>query len=212
MSKHSGLFWELCRKAVHLSGLSIVVVYTLMLNYFSERTTILIMTALLLSLLHVEYVRIEHKPRLASMFDGLFRIHEKDNISGAVFLVISCIICFAAFEYWVAFIALFMTVFGDLFAAIFGKAFGSIKIFNHKTLVGTSAGLVANLLVGILILPEFILLVVPMAVTASFVEFMTNKLDDNLTVPLFAGFVGEVIVQFWDITLPPIDFTFLGLF
>ena len=81
MSKHSGLFWELGRKTVHLSGLSIVVGYTLMLNYFSERTSILTLAALLLILLHIEYVRIEHKPRLASMFDGLFRVHEKDNIS-----------------------------------------------------------------------------------------------------------------------------------
>ncbi len=212
MSKHSGLFWELGRKTVHLSGLSIVVGYTLMLNYFSERTSILTLAALLLILLHIEYVRIEHKPRLASMFDGLFRVHEKDNISGAVFLVISCIVCFAAFEYWVAFLALFMTVFGDLFAAIFGRAFGKTKILNHKTIVGTAAGLVANLIVGILILPELLLLVIPMAVTASFVEFITNKLDDNLTVPLFSGFVGQMVVYFWDITLPPIDFTFLGLF
>lgn len=212
MAKDSAFIWELFRKAVHLSGLLIVVGYTLLLNYFSEKIAILVITGLLLILLHIEYLRIEHKPKIATMFDGIFRTHEKDNISGAVFLVISCVLCFAAFEYWIAFLALFMTVFGDLFAAIFGKAFGKTLLYNNKTVVGTGAGFIANLIVGFLILSEFAYLVLPMALTASFVEFMTNKLDDNLTVPLFAGFVGELIIQIWDITLPPIDFTFLGLF
>lgn len=212
MAKNSPFIWELFRKAVHLSGLLIVVGYTLLLNYFSEKIAILVITGLLLILLHIEYVRIEHKPKIAAIFDGLFRKHERDNISGAAFLVLSCVLCFAAFEYWVAFLALFMTVFGDLFAAIFGRAFGKTLLYNNKTVVGTSAGLGANLIVGFLILPEFAYLVLPMAFTASFVEFITNKLDDNLTVPLFAGFVGELIVQIWDINLPSIDFTFLGLF
>jgi hypothetical protein len=32
-----------------------------------------------------------------------------------------------------------------------------------------------------------------MALVASIVELMTGKLDDNLTVPLFAGFTGQII-------------------
>lgn len=212
MFKSSPFIWELFRKAVHLSGLLIVVGYTLLLNYFSERVAILAITALLLILIEIEYIRLEHRPKLAVLFDDLFRSREKDNVSGAVFLVISCIICFAAFNYWIALLALFMTVFGDLFAAIFGKAFGKTVIVNNKTFVGTFAGLAANLVTGLLIMPEFLYLVIPMAITASFVEFITNKLDDNLTVPLFTGFIGEMIVYYAQINLPPIDFTFLGLF
>ncbi len=212
MTKRSSLLWEFFRKAVHLTGLLIVVGYTLLLNYFSDRVAILAMTGLLLLFLEMEHLRIEHKPKIASVFNGLFRKHENDQISGAVFLVISCVIVFSAFEYWVAFTALFMTVFGDLFAAIFGKLFGKKPLFNNKTFIGTFAGLCANLIVGILILPEYLLLAIPMALTASFVEFITNKLDDNLTVPLFAGFIGQMIVYYFDLSLPPIDFTFSGLF
>jgi len=58
------------------------------------------------------------------------------------------------------------------------------------------AGFVANLAVGFVVLPQFFYIVVPMAVVASFVELITNKLDDNLTVPLFAGFMGQLIVYF----------------
>lgn len=212
MTKKSKLLWEMLRKAVHLTSLLIVVGYTILLNYFSARTTILIMTALLLILLEVEHFRLEHRSSMVSFFDKLFRRKEKDNVSGAVFLVVSCIICFSAFEYWIANLALFMAVFGDMFSALFGRAFGKTKIFRNKTVVGTLAGLFANLGVGFLILPQYSLVIIPMAFMASFVELITNKLDDNLTVPLFAGFIGQMIVYYTDLTLPPIDFTFLGLF
>jgi phytol kinase len=212
MGKNTSLIWEILRKAVHLSGLLIVIGYTLLLNYFSAKIAVLVMTLVLLILLHAEYIRLEHKPRLVGMLEGLFRKHEKDNISGAVFMVISCIICFSAFDYWVAFLAMFMTVFGDMAAALVGRAWGKIKLLHSKTLEGTLAALVTNSLVGWLILPEFFGLVLIMAITATFVEFITNKLDDNLTVPLFAGFMGQLYVMFSKIELPPIDFTFLGLF
>lgn len=212
MTTKSSLFWEILRKTVHLSGLLIVVIYTLLLNYFSEQLAILVLTALLLILLEVEYIRIEHKPRIANMFSGLFRHHEKNQLTGSVFYVISCIIAFAAFDYWIAVVALFMMVFGDLVASIMGKSFGKTKLFKKKTWVGTLSGLAANLVVGVLILSETAILIIPMAITATLVEMFTNKLDDNLTVPLSAGFVGQIIAYYFLIPLPPIDFTFLGLF
>lgn len=213
MASRSELTWEFFRKMFHLvGGLLIVVGYTLLLNYFSDRVAILAMTAILLLLLELEYIRLEHRPKIVSIIDNIFRSHEKDNISSAAFMVISCIICFSAFGYWVAFVALFMTVFGDFFAALVGRAFGKTKIVNNKTVAGTLAGLLANLTVGILILPNFVLLVTAMAFVATFVELITNKLEDNLTVPLFAGFIGQMIVYYSDMVLPPIDFTFLGLF
>lgn len=212
MFRRSSIFWEFLRKTVHLSSLFIVVGYTLLLNYTSDRVAILAMTGILLILLKIEYLRIEYESKISVLFKKLFRKHEKNNVSGAVFMVISCILCFAAFEYWIAFLALFMTVFGDLFSALVGRTIGKLKLYNKKTVEGSVAGLVANLVVGMLILPDFILLVVPMAIAASFMEVITNKLDDNLTVPIFAGFIGQMLVYFNDVTLPPIDFSFLGLF
>lgn len=211
MGKHTHIFLELLRKLVHLSGLSVVLVYTLILNFFSVGWANLALTASLLLLLEIEHVRIEHKPRIAKIFGALLRKHEEDAISGAAFFMISCLICFAVFNYWVAALAMFMTVFGDLFAALMGRAFGKTKIYNNKTLIGTSSGLAANLLIGILILPEFAIIVIPMALTATVTELITNKLDDNLTVPLFAGFIGQIIVKYTEITLPPLEFTIPGI-
>lgn len=212
MPNFTGFSWELVRKTLHLSSLLVVIGYTLLLNYTSERIAIMAVTAVLLVLLEIEHLRIEHRPKLMAVLEGLLRNREKDGLSGAAYMIISCIICFAAFEYWVAFLALFMAVFGDMFAAIFGKAFGGETIRHDKTFIGTLAGLAANLIVGLLILPQYPLLVIAMAVTATLVELFTHKLDDNLTVPLVSGFIGQMAVYLSNIALPPVDFTFLGLF
>ena len=172
MSK-SPLIIELLRKSIHLSSLFIVLGYTIILNYFGHRVAVLVVTALLLILLEIEYFRLEHRPRLMTAFNDLFRRHEHNSTSGAVFLVISCVICFAAFDYWIAVVALFMTVFGDLAAALFGRCFGKTKILGHKTFVGTLAGFAANMAIGIWALPEFILLIASMSIVATFTELFT---------------------------------------
>lgn len=208
---NKSLILEIIRKAIHFSGLLIVLVYTFLLNYFNERIAIITLTAILLILLEIEYLRIEHRPRIMSAFEKLYRKHEKSNLSGAVFIVISCIICFAAFDYWIAALALFMTVFGDIFAAIFGKAFGKKKLYKRKTIAGTLAGFIANFAVGWLTLPV-LLIVLPMAIVSTIVELFTRKLDDNLTVPLFSGFIGQMLVYFLGIQLPEVNFSFFGFF
>jgi len=210
MAKISKIAWEGLRKLVHISGLLTVIAYTLLFHYFSDRVAILGLTAFLLLVLEFEYLRIEHRPKIIAIFDSLFRKHEKNNLAGSVFYVISCIICFAAFDYWIAIVAMFMTAFGDVFAAIVGRAIGGEKIYKNKTWIGTLAGLASNILVGLLILPNLYYVVLPMAFLATFVEMITNKLDDNLTVPVFSGFLGQMIVYFFAIDLPPVAFSFLN--
>jgi len=203
---------EFLRKLIHLSGALIVVVYTLLVNYFSQRIAILALTFLLLFLLEIEYVRLEHKPKMMKLLNPLLRKHEENNISASVFLVISCIICFSAFDYWVAASAMLMAVFGDFFAALIGRFFGKTTIYKTKTLVGTLACLMANLGVAYLILPGMHLINIPMAIVATVVELFTRKIDDNLSVPIFAGFVGQIIVFYFAIQLPVMQFTLPALF
>lgn len=212
MSSRLSLFWEISRKIIHLSGLFIVLFYNFLLINFSNRVAILVLTAVLLLLLEIEYIRLEHKPRVVGLFEGFLRKHEKNQLTGAVFYVISSIICFSAFDYWIAVLAMFMLVFGDIFASLMGKTFGRRRLFRKKTWIGTLSGLAANLLVGILLLPEFSGLVAIVALVASVVELLTNKLDDNLTVPLFAGFVGQIYVYLFDLQLPIIQFPNFGFF
>ncbi len=205
------LILELFRKSFHLLGVFLILGYTLVLNIFSKGLANLALVVVLLVTLEIEHIRIEHKPKFAEKLKKYYRKHEQNHISSTVFFIISLIICFAVFNYWIAVLAMFMTVFGDIFAAIFGRAFGKIKFYKNKTIIGTLSGLAANLIVGFLVLPET-LIVVPMAIVATSTEVITNKLDDNLTVPLFAGFIGEMIVKYYSINLPPLEFTIPGIF
>jgi len=203
---------EIFRKTIHFSGLFLIILYTFILNEFSKTWANLTLVAVLLILLEVERIRIEHKPKIVAIFKELFRKREEENISGAVFFVISCIICFAVFDYWIAILALLMTVVGDLVSALMGRIFGKTKIYKDKSIVGTVSGLFANISVSMFVLSGFPILTLIMASIASFTEMITIKLDDNLTVPLFAGFFGQIYLYYSGIILPPDNFIFSYIF
>lgn len=192
---------EILRKLIHLLELPVLLVYTLLAGFYGSKVAILAVTALLIILLEIEYIRLEYKLQLPAAID-VMRRREKDNIASSIFFVASTIICFAAFDYAIALLALLLTVFGDLSAAIIGIKFGRTRIFHKKTLEGFTAGLVINLLVGFLIIPGEWKIFLPMALTASLVELWTGKLDDNLTVPLAAGFAGQMLLFIWQTGLP----------
>ena len=79
MTKKSALM-GIFRKAVHLSSLLIVIGYTLLLNYFSDRVAILIMTSLLLILLEIEHVRLEHRSSAVAFLINYLE-KKKDHVS-----------------------------------------------------------------------------------------------------------------------------------
>jgi len=212
MSNRSKIISELLRKSIHLSGLFLVFAYTFIMLYFSKVWANLFLTATLLFILEIEQIRLLHKPKILRFFAHLFRKHEEDGLSGAVFFVIACLISFAVFNYWVAVLAMFMTVFGDMFSALIGKLYGKTKLYKTKTVVGTFSGLLANILVALIILPSQPFLVFIMAFTATFTEAITAKLDDNFTVPLFAGFLGQLYIHYFEITLPPLKVALPFLF
>lgn len=184
---------EILRKLFHLMEVPLLLAYSVIRYVWSERVAISVLTAMLLILLEIEYVRLEVRPKIPQMLN-LFRRKEQNNVTGTVFFITGTIIAFAVFDYAIAMLALLLTVFGDLASALAGIKWGRHKIFHSKTLEGFFAGLVMNLAVGYLFMPGFPVVFIAMALVASFVELLTNKLDDNLTVPLFAGFTGQMIV------------------
>lgn len=202
----SPLAKELFRKLVHLTQIPIIIGYTFLRFYFSPNVGILALTGLLLLLLEIEYIRIDYQTKLGARITEFFakfilRKHELKNLTGAIFFTISTIIAFSAFEYRIALLALLLTVFGDLAAALMGISFGKKKIFRNKSYVGSLSGFLVNIVTGWVIFPDQPGIFLPMALVASLVETLTNKLDDNLTVPLFAGFTGQLIVFFGHILL-----------
>ena len=108
-----------------------------------------------------------------------------------MFLLLGAIIVFAIFDTRIAVAAVLMTVFGDLSAAIIGQRFGKHWISKDKAWEGVIAEFVVNLVIGYLILSNVIVILV-LALAATLVETFVRRIDDNLTIPVAAGLVGEL--------------------
>lgn len=191
---------ELLRKLFHLYQLIVIVGYILLRYYLSERIATFALAILLMIILEYEFLRLEWKVKIPDPF-GIMRKHEEKSATGTLFLVLSTIVVFAVFDFKIAIVALLITVFGDLASAIIGIGWGKVRIYNGKTLEGFAAGLMVNLFIAAIFLWEYPLLVVVMAIVASVVELFTYKLDDNLTVPIFSGFAGQMVAYILGLNL-----------
>ena len=92
---------------------------------------------------------------------------------------------------------LILTTFGDMIAAVIGQKYGHVIIFKKKTLVGAMSELTINLIIGFIVLVTYtnIYTILAMAFVATIVESLVETLDDNLMVPLFTGFIGQLLLM-----------------
>jgi phytol kinase len=180
---------EVQRKAVHVTTLLIVVGY-----YILPKAVVLpIMTLFLILFLEIEFVRIDLKLKLP-LFHNLYRKKEEDRLSGNVFFLIGAIIAISVFYKEIAIAAILMTTFGDAAAALFGKRFGRTWIpkLKNRAVEGCMAEFVVDLLIGFVFL-ESLPVIIVMAGTATIVETVVDKIDDNMLIPVFAGFNAQII-------------------
>jgi dolichol kinase len=179
---------ELKRKTVHLTSIIIVLTY----YYLGKQVVLSLLIVFLILILELEYFRIEWGKKLP-LVHGLFRTKEADRFGGHVFFAIGSIIAISVFPKEIASAAVLMTTFGDASAAIFGKAFGRTWIpgLKDRAIEGCAAEFIVNIIIGWIFIPGWIAILV-MAGTATVVETLTNKMDDNLLIPLFSGFNGQL--------------------
>lgn len=185
---------ELKRKGVHLLSLSFLLSYVIFGNLWGERIALLLLTLLLIWFLEIEFIRLKTKFKIP-LIGGLWREKEKNKLGGQVFFLIGAIISLAVFDFKIAFVAILMTTFGDMAAALIGMKYGKrwLKNIPNKAWEGIIAEFAVDLAIGIIFLPYFLISLI-MALTATFVETVFTHADDNLMVPLFAGFNGQVVL------------------
>jgi dolichol kinase len=187
---------ELFRKLIHLTSLSIPIVY-----YFITKETaaiilgILAAVALIIDLgryLHPEAGKIFYK-----IFGFLLREHELDhkkkNLNGATYVLISALISVLIFPKIIFITAFSILIVSDSLAALIGRKFGKRK-FLSKSLEGTLAFFISACIV-ILFTPkvsgffEEYLIGFMAAFVGAIVENISFRLiDDNLSIPLSVGF------------------------
>lgn len=196
---------ELARKAVHFFSLIIILIYFLVSDFFNQRIALTFLVLILIIFIEFEFLRLEVRkkiPVLNQIWTWTRRRKEKHMLGGDVFFLLGAILVLAIFTPTVAIAAILMTTFGDLAAALIGKKFGKHKLVKNKSWEGTIAELIVNFIIGICAFfiyqglpfstwqPWVILSI--MAITATIIETTVSKLDDNLLIPVFAGFNGQI--------------------
>ena len=196
---------EIGRKIIHITILIVIASFFFIQNNLIEagytaelakQVALLALVALLLVFLALEYFRLELGWKMP-FFSQFIRPKEQNRMYGVVYFLSATIISLAVFNPKVALAALLMTTFGDMVAALVGKKYGTTLIYRNKTWAGFLAELVTNLVVGFIILrslPGSIYIIIGMALVATVVETLVDELDDNLLIPIYAGFVGQIIL------------------
>lgn len=191
---------EILRKIWHLNQIFIIFGYVTLRYYFSEKVATFGLMILLLTVMEIESIRLRWKIQIPDSFN-ILRKHERYHATGMLYVVLAIIVCFAVFDFRIALAALLMGVFGDFFSALIGIKYGKMRLKSGKSIEGFFAGFVSNMIVGGILFWEYPLIALTMACIASVVELFTYKLDDNLTVPIFAGFSGQIVVLILGINL-----------
>lgn len=186
---------EVGRKMIHLLILLVLVGYFAIEAQAGKQIALLTLVGLLAFFLVLEYLRLELNWKMP-LFSAFIRPKEKNRVYSVIFFLSATIISLAVFDTAIALAALLMTAFGDMAAGIFGKRYGTTLIYKNKTIIGLFAGLITNIIVAVIIafatsLNIYIPLI--MAFVATGVEILVDELDDNLLVPIFAGFVGQIL-------------------
>ncbi len=178
---------EWARKAIHLTTVFI----PLAVWFLPERQWRWPLILLTVAVLVVDFARLgDH--RFGRFFRSLvgpaLRHHEERELLGSSYLAIACLLAAVLFPKPIAVASMGYLVLGDGLAGLVGRSWGRVPLAFRKTLEGTVTCLMANLLVGILVLrdPQAVLLG---AAVGTAVEFLPLPVDDNLAIPLISGTV-----------------------
>jgi len=173
---------EIGRKLFHLIWILVLLGYLKYGMLFLEITFI--------AVLAVDLLRLEFGFYIPGLFK-LLRKEESRNLFAPTYTLIGMILALLLFKEQIAVAAILMMVFGDMAAGIIGP-FGRINLKNKKSIEGGIAEFFVNVLVGYFLLSSWTI-IIAMAFTAAFVERISSRINDNMIIPIFAGFVGNLL-------------------
>jgi len=187
---------ELLRKTIHLTSLSIPIIY-----YFIASETAAIILAVLAGLaLIIDWTRYL-SPDVGKIFYKIFGFllrehevdHQKRNLNGATYVLISALVGVLIFPKLIFIAAFSILIISDSLAALVGRKFGRKK-FLLKSLEGTLAFFISACIV-ILFTPkvggfmeEYIIGFISAFLGAIVENISFRLIDDNLSIPLAVGF------------------------
>ncbi len=186
------LIFDLKRKLFHIHSVVYVIFYYFVSKFCSSRVAIFSIILALIFFAMLEFLQIKFKMKIP-FFHRFYRESERSTFSGNIYLLIGIIIALSVFDFNVAATAILMMAFGDTAAALIGK------LGNHKIdhlgikLEGIIAEFLVDIAVGFIFLNS-IPVIILMALAATAAESLLAPIDDNLSVPLVAGFAGQSLL------------------
>lgn len=132
-------------------------------------------------------------------FSWLLREQERKGFNTSIYFALSCLICSLFFEKTVTVLCIALLCVGDPIAALVGSRFGTVRILN-KSLQGSLACFVACFLVAELLFEPTIAFWA--ALTATFFELISSRLNDNLSIPIFTGLMVTLLLGSPQLTSP----------
>jgi dolichol kinase len=165
-----------------------------------RRTVVQVLSAVVVIAFTTETVR-RASPAGRAAFDRTFgtltRGHEKQSITGATWLALSCLVAVALLSREAAVAALWCATVGDPMAGIAGRLWTRTRTTHasepgRKTLVGSLACAVASF-AGVWMLAGYApVSAAAVAVAAAVAEAVPIRLDDNIRVAGAAGIVAQL--------------------
>ena len=131
-----------------------------------------------------------------SHFGSLLREEETSRVTTSSYVLVAALVAYLAFGRDIAVLSVCFLAVGDVAAGIVGRYMGRTRLFG-KALEGDLACLVACLAAGFALhyagLDMGLVTIVAGSTAATIGQAIRNPVDDNLTLPLFAGAVMAAI-------------------
>ncbi len=190
---------QVYRKVWHISFLWAPVAY----YYWLDNRTAVILSLLALAFFFVlDLIRLNWSRGnevAYRHFSWLLREGERKGFNTSIYFALSCLICALFFEKRVTVLCIALLCVGDPIAAIVGTRYGTLRILN-KSLQGSLACFVACFLVAQVLFDPVIAFWA--AVTATFFELVSSRLNDNLSIPIFTGLMVTMLLESPQLTEP----------
>lgn len=184
---------EIKRKSIHLSGLIIPIGYI----FVGRKTALYFLLLLNFLYFSAEALRLLSQ-RLNSLFlryfSDLLREEEHQKIAGSGYYVMGALLSVYFFQRSIAIISLSFLMVGDFFAALVGMKWGKTKLIGQKSLEGSLACFFVCFLTSYFVLGFRISLVG--AITATLVELLPLRINDNLAIPLISGLAMKAAMRY----------------
>ena len=186
------------RKLYHLSGLALILVYSMM----DREHGLITLGSLLVIITAIDIARLMIKPVNSFVYSHLasfIRESERTTLTGSPWYILGILCSAVFFDLPVAVASVAFLACGDVAATTVGERWGRVKLWGgKKSLEGTVAFIGAGIVAGVVIsrfYPLGLAVIITGAVSAAIVEILPLNVNDNLTIPLLSGAVMQLMVR-----------------